>query len=55
MKKGLLTCILLCLLFTACRKNNDGGNIHTEGRFIRLISHNGYNVNVFFEIGRAHV
>ena len=45
----LLTWISFCLLIAACRKNDDGGNIHTEGRFIRLISHNGYNVNVFFD------
>jgi hypothetical protein len=48
-KTSLPTSILFCLLIGACRKNDGGGDIHTEGRFVRMVNHNGYPVNIFFD------
>lgn len=50
MKWSLLLLLPLCVLgFLGCAKDDNGGNIHTEGRFTRQVSHNGLGVYVVID------
>lgn len=49
MKSLLCHCLMLCLLTAGCSKNEDGGGIHTVGRFTRAVSHDGISVNVVID------